>query len=188
MGHRYIATEHLFLSILGVEDSFAARLLRNGGADAPSMRVELAEPSAQSRIPRPPGSYGGMRHREVSENTVEIHGTQWNADYIRDLLSVIRASNWHWQGSKWKARDIAISRTDGTCSFNLDLANASGDFALVENGWKKDHCLVCRWDLFEAEDEHGVGYTNGQNWLCVECYQRFWQHPDFFSSSQSEMT
>jgi hypothetical protein len=58
----------------------------------------------------------------------------------------------------------------------------------VQQGWKKDHCVVCRWELYEAEDEHGTGYTNGRTWLCMECYERFVQRPDFFSSSQSEMT
>lgn len=41
LGHKYIGTEHLFLGILGVGDSFAAKLLREGGADEEKMRQKL---------------------------------------------------------------------------------------------------------------------------------------------------
>jgi len=60
----------------------------------------------------------------------------------------------------------------------------------VKAGWKKDHCFICRWELFESKDDsdHGSGYTNGHDWLCTECYTKFWERPDFFSSSYSEIT
>ena len=38
------------------------------------------------------------------------------------------------------------------------------------------------------QDDHGTGYTNGHAWLCTECYDKFWQRPDFFTSSFSEIT
>jgi ATP-dependent Clp protease ATP-binding subunit ClpC len=41
--HKSIGTEHLFLGILDVEDCFASKLLREGGADAQKMREELAD-------------------------------------------------------------------------------------------------------------------------------------------------
>jgi len=43
LGHKSIGTEHLFLGILQVKDSFASQLLREGGADAASMREKLGE-------------------------------------------------------------------------------------------------------------------------------------------------
>lgn len=42
LGHKNIGTEHLFLGILDVEDCFASKLLRQGGADAQMIREELA--------------------------------------------------------------------------------------------------------------------------------------------------
>jgi hypothetical protein len=84
----------------------------------------------------------------------------------------------------------AINRKSGSVSFDLSLAQDPTAFELVKQGWKKDHCFICRWELFESQDEdaHGTGYTNGQNWLCTECYEKFWQRPDFFASSYSEIT
>jgi Clp amino terminal domain, pathogenicity island component len=189
LSHKYIGTEHLFLGLLNVEDCFAAQLLREGGADAAAMRTKLTE---HSQPPKPwsfqPASYRDFGFRAISGETVEIHGSRWNVDYVRDVIALCRSYKWHWHKAIWKSRDIVTHRKDGTCSFDLGLAKDSKNFILVKDGWKKDNCFVCRWELFQADDEHGTGYTNGHDWLCMECYERFWQNPKFFSSSQSEMT
>jgi hypothetical protein len=188
LANRYIGTEHLLLALLEEKD-FIAKLLQEGGADATVLRAHYAE---QTEPPKPwtfqRASYLDQGFRVLSGETVEIHGASWNADYVRDTVELCRSYNWHWHKAVWKPRDIAVSRKDGTCSFDLALADDASNFDLVKSGWKKDHCLVCHWELFESEDEHGRGYTNGHDWLCTECYERFWQRPDFFSSSQSEMT
>ncbi len=45
---------------------------------------------------------------------------------------------------------------------------------LVDDGWTHDHCEICYKDLYEIEDpEHGEGYTNGQDWICSECYLKY---------------
>jgi hypothetical protein len=78
----------------------------------------------------------------------------------------------------------------GSLSFELNLAEDSAKFEVLKKGWTKDHCAVCRWELFESKDdpEYGTGYTNGRDWLCMECYEKFWKQPDFFSSAYSEIT
>jgi hypothetical protein len=44
--------------------------------------------------------------------------------------------------------------------------------------------------MFEryTEKARRTGYTNGHDWLCTECYTKFWERPDFFSSSYSDIT
>jgi hypothetical protein len=67
-------------------------------------------------------------------------------------------------------------KKDGSISFDLSLAEDGGDFILKKGGWKKDRCVICRWPLFESSDPvHGIGYTNGQDWLCTECHEKFWK-------------
>jgi hypothetical protein len=189
LANKHIGTEHLFLGLLDEKDCFAAKLLHEGGADASAVRAYYAE---QSQSPKPwsfqRASYYNLGFRPLSGETVEIHGSPWNVDYVRDAINLTRSYNWHWHKAPWKPRDIVINRKNGTFSFELSLAKDSEQFALVERGWKKDHCFVCRWEMFESEDEHGTGYTNGHDWLCMECYERFWEHPDFFSSSLSDIT
>jgi hypothetical protein len=73
-------------------------------------------------------------------------------------------------------------------SFDATLAQDSEKFLLVKVGWKKDLCVVCRWELLESDDtSHGIGYTNGELWICDECYLRFIAG-DFFSSTYADIT
>jgi hypothetical protein len=119
---------------------------------------------------------------------VEIHGIAWDADYIDAALKDCRASPWHWHKAPWTPRDIVTEAKTGRCSFDLTLVDGSGAFQLVKGGWNKDHCVICRWELYESQDEHGTGYTNGRDWVCNECYDKFWQRPDFIAGSFSDIT
>jgi hypothetical protein len=191
LAHKHIGTEHIFLGLLDEGQSFAAELLREGGADAASMRTYLTEQSDKQRPPIQRGSlYYGRGYRSPSGETVEIHGSRWNVDYVRDAVELCRACNWHWHKAAWTPRDIAVERKTGHVSFDLRLAADSANFELVKGGWKKDHCFICRWELFESKSDtgHGAGYTNGHDWLCTECHTKFWDRPDFFSSSYSDIT
>lgn len=183
LDHKYIGTEHLFLGLLDVSDSVAAKLLIEAGADAASMRAKLvSEGSPHAGLMERP------KFRLPSNDHIEIHGKSRNADYLRDVVSIVRSHNWHWQKVVWKPLDIVIHCEDGKVSHDLSLAGEGGNFMLVREGWTKDHCFICGWELYESEDEHGIAYTNGRHWLCLECCERFVQRPDFFSSSHSEMT
>ena len=83
-----------------------------------------------------------------------------------------------------------IARNEGTISFDLYLAEDAPNFELVKAGWKKDHCAICRWELIETSTDaaHSEGYTNGRDWLCTECYEKFWGKPKFFVSPYPEIT
>jgi hypothetical protein len=190
LGDKYVGTEHLLLGLLADPNTFAARLLLDGaGANAASIRQYFAKQNSPSRpasLQRT--SLQNYQSRRPSGESVEIHGSRWNIDYVHDAMNLVRAYNWHWHKEVWRPRDIVIYAKDGTCSFDLTLAEDSTNFVLVKDGWKKDHCFVCRWELREAEDEHGIGYTNGHDWLCTECYERFWLDPGFFTSSYSDIT
>jgi hypothetical protein len=184
-----IGPEHLFLALLEERGCLAGKLLIEGGAGAAAVRKHYAGMSLET-YPRSfqRGSYRDYGFRTLSAETVEIHDQPWNVDYIRDVINLIRSYNWHWQKTDWKPRDIVKNRETGKLSFDLSLVNDSTNFELVTLGWKKDYCFVCRWELFESEDEHGKGYTNGHDWMCLECCERFLRRPEFFSSSQSEIT
>jgi hypothetical protein len=186
LAHRHIGTEHLFLGILGMEGCFAAQLLREAGADAANIRVQVAQPDWQSG--ELVHAFRSTRLRVPSELAIEIHGRKRNADYIRDVVSTIRSYNWHWHKAEFKPRDMVIHRKTGQFSLDLSLAQDTENFIFVQQGWTKDHCVICRWELHESDDEHGRGYTNGRSWLCIECCERFVLRPDFFSSSHSEIT
>jgi hypothetical protein len=195
-GHHTIGTDHLFLGLFGVKDCVAARLLQRAGGDVEKVRAAMPgkyeteesylQPTALDKaIERVMRRRQRVGSRLVDK--IEIHGSKHDAGYIRDVVSTIRSYNWYWHKTQWKARDIVINRADGKISFEMGLASDAEKFVVVKQGWKKDRCFICGWELYDSEDEHGQGYTNGRHWLCLECCERFIQK-DFFSSSHSEMT
>jgi hypothetical protein len=192
MDHRHIGTEHLWLGLLREKDSLGANLLKERGLEIEKLREEVSKPSqwAQGFWPSPGRYSASPTHLQMARNTVEIHGARWNADYIYDLVNKVREISWHWEQREWRPRDVVLHRVTRLLSFDTALAQSSKDFALVKHGWTKDHCIVCRWDLFQSKDapDHSSGYTNGRDWLCTECYEKFIARNDFFSSNYPELT
>jgi Clp amino terminal domain, pathogenicity island component len=179
-----IGTEHLLLGLLQ-EECKASNLLRELGADVDKLRLRF------ERETRPTSSdsvRSAVDERLPAANTLQIHGLQWNRDYILDGVKRCRKYDWHWRRSLWKPRDVVVHRKTGKLSLDLALAEDQDNFEVSKAGWKKDICAICAWELFESDDHHGVGYTNGQQWVCLECYDRFWDRPDFISGTYSEIT
>jgi ATP-dependent Clp protease ATP-binding subunit ClpA len=157
LGHKHIGSEHLLLGLLRERKSFGALLLHDHG-------VELAKTRQILREIKPEGSPSGK--------TVTIHGAAWDADYIEEAAKDCRS--FFWQKQDFSASDVAIHREDRRISFNPQLSEDSEQFELVKGGWKKETCKICHWELQESDDpELAVGYTNGRDWLCCECYERF---------------
>jgi hypothetical protein len=119
---------------------------------------------------------------------VQIHGLWCNGKDTRDAVKRCHKHNWHWQRALWQPRDIVVNRKTGKRSFELTLGDDSANFEVIKAGWKKDHCVICGWDLFESEDHHGVGYSNGFQWICLECHATFWDRPGFVSGGYGDIT
>jgi hypothetical protein len=192
LAHRHIGTEHLFLGLLDEEGCFAATVMRDGGADTAGMRLQLAESARQQSAPLHHDSIPTPGHRSTFGGPIEIHGVRRNAEHVRDAVRRCRMYNWHWDKRSWTNVDIVIERKTGKISFDLRLAEDAETFELLKGGWKKNHCFICRWELFESENDskavHRVGYTNGREWICTECYAKFFERVDFFSSPYSDIT
>ncbi|MGD0180569.1 MAG: Clp protease N-terminal domain-containing protein [Terriglobales bacterium] len=189
LAHKHIGSEHLLLGLLREEKCFAARMLHERGVEISKLRLEFAKTVPES-WPRKDYTISARGSRVAIHDTVEIHGSAWHASYVRKAIDRCRKYSWHWHKCPWRPRDIVIDLKSGAFSFVLELAEDSANFRLVKGGWTKDHCAVCRWELFESKDdpERGTGYTNGRDWLCTQCYEKFWKGPDFFSSTYSEIT
>jgi hypothetical protein len=181
LSHKHIGTEHLLLGLLREEKCFAAAILRERGLALERLREELADSSPDN------SSFG--RIPKLRQIPLEIHGFAVDGEYILERVRACREFNWYWHKSTWKTRDLAV-RKDGQMSFDVSLVADTTNFGLKSGDWKKDRCCICRWELFEAEDqpEHGTGYTNGRDWVCTECYEKFLKGPDFFATAHPEIT
>ena len=179
--HRRIGPEHLILGLLREEACFAARILAEKGLTLEKLRERFAnitslEIESVTRL-RPP------------QDRVAIYGIPWHADTIRERVKLLRKHAWHWQKQSWKARDVAVNK-EGKLSFDLNLAKGSDNFDLRAGGWQRDRCPICFWELFEDKNqpEHSTGFTNGRDWVCNECHEKFLQDRDYFESSNSDIT
>jgi ATP-dependent Clp protease ATP-binding subunit ClpA len=185
----YIGTEHLLLALLREPETYTAQMLHQNGARLAELRLAITKSPDRPIVSRP--HYRVQQRASAAlKDTVEIHGTLRSVENIRHSVKRLREESWHWQKRPWTARDIAVDRRSKAMSFDLSLVNDSASFEVIKKGWSRECCAICRWELFESPDDatHGVGYTNGHDWLCTECYDKFLTSPDFFSSSHPEST
>jgi hypothetical protein len=187
LNHRHIGSEHLFLGLLREENSLAAKLLEPFGVKLEQFRTKVevmgAYEAAEGVL-----SSRNRRLDAAPRLIITIHGLPFKVDDVLGEVRRCRLHKWHWRKASWKPRDCVTDRQSGKVSLDITLAEDSATFELIKGGWKKDHCTVCCWELFESQDEHGTGYTNGRDWLCLECYDKFWARPDFISGSYSDIT
>jgi hypothetical protein len=181
LAHKYIGSEHLVLGLLREKSCFGAELLRERGLTLEQLRLEFAKAPSDAESHR--------RIVKLRQIPLEVHGFAMDAEYIRDRFQGLRKLNWHWHRKPWKARDLAVSK-DGRISFDVSLTADAQNFDLKQGGWKQDRCAICRWELFESDDkpDHSIGYTNGRDWVCTECYEKFLSGPDFFATTHPEIT
>jgi len=181
--HRHIGTEHLLLGLMREHDCFAAKILRERGLDLDQLRRQFSGTSFIDAADRPV-------HRQVGEFIVTIHGTPRSADLVQERVKTCRKVRWHWHKRPWKPQDIVVERASGGVSFDLNLAADNEVFDLQRGGWNKGRCFVCDWELIESETEpeRGIAFTNGRDWVCSECHQKFLQGRDYFATSHSELT
>jgi Clp amino terminal domain, pathogenicity island component len=178
----------LLLGLIQERKSVTGKLLHQFGGDVKKLRRLFEGEIERSHTTIFTGADVSHRLPFAVPKTVEIHGGSYDADHIAAAVKRCRAHNWLWQKASWKPRDVTLEAETGRCSFDLTLADESGAFHLVKGGWKKDFCPICGWQLFESQDDHGSGCTNGPDWVCNECYEKFWQRPDFIAGSYSDIT
>ena len=185
LNHRHIGTEHLLLGLVHDKKFASAEFLSRFGVSLESLRkrVEALRDRTSMRERNAP-----VLRPSSPPNTVELHGVKRNLEHIRIFVSRCREYAWHWEQKPWKTRDIVVRKDGEGFSFELTLAENSPEFMLVQGAWKKDHCAICHWELFESDDaSHGTAFTNGKDWVCTECHQKFIAG-DFFSSTYSDIT
>lgn len=165
LGHQHIGTEHLLLGLLREGHSLAAKLLLEAGFNLVEFRDEVRRATVASGRP------GEPRAGRVEE-AVEIHGELWSAKSIRELSAYYR--KFHWESRRWVPRDALVHRSNQKFYLYSGQSYDPEQFDLVKGGWSEDHCAICWWKLTASDSlEHCEGYTNGQDWLCWECYERF---------------
>lgn len=163
--HKDIGTEHLLLGLLGEKKSFSAEILRQAGLEYSQVREEVA------RVGRPPRRVPETPNLVVEE-IPPARGSVWGAGYFRRASSDWRKFYWE---TRWcEPRDALVHRETRSIFLHAGQPYDSSQFDLVKGGWSHCHCVICWRDLLQIRDrEHSEAYTNGQDWLCRNCYEIF---------------
>jgi len=112
-----------------------------------------------------------MADKEMSRESVKIHGEMWKYEDVREAIEQVR--NRKWTRQKWKPRAALVSRGKVTDYWGQKYDPQCTQ--LVEDGWTHDHCEICWWTLSDSDEpEQGEGYTtDGHSWICEECFFQF---------------
>jgi hypothetical protein len=156
LSDKHIGTEHLLLGLLREKDAYAAHLLNSQGLSLDGARKMLA-----------------MRQRTAGAvpEIVQIHGEDWDLIFVQAKLVELR--RFAWRRRQWEPLDILVETTGGRISFDMTQKDDPG-FRVVAGGWSSEFCSLCHWELSkDGGPEHAVGYSNGREWLCTECYAKF---------------
>ena len=151
-----IGTEHLLLGLLREKGALAGRVLNSQGLALDRAREIVSQ---------------WQKTTETLHDIVEIHDKQWDKSYIEAQL--VELWKFAWRKCQWKRLDVLVEISSGRIFFDLTRKDDLG-FKLVQGGWARDFCSLCHWELnADGGPEHGAGYTNGREWLCTECYDKF---------------
>ena len=100
-----------------------------------------------------------------------IHGDYWRVAHVAE--QVTECANVLWEQKQWHAGP-ALVQPNGIVTQYAGQPHDPSKSALVQDAWDHDHCEICWWKLYQADDiEHSIGYTDGRNWVCTECYTQF---------------
>lgn len=167
IANKHIGSEHLLLGLLREKDGFAAQLLNSEGVFLDRARENISEWQRK---------FGASKEGQGELEIVEIHGESWDHGYVQALVTAL--GKFAWRKSEWKPLDILVDSESGRIFFDLSLRD-DPRFKLVAGGWPRESCSICRWELnAEGSSEHNSGYTNGREWLCIECYEKFFTSTD----------
>jgi hypothetical protein len=115
----------------------------------------------------------------LAPNAVLVHGSFVPNSRIEGTLEYCRSQDW--QKQNWQPKPGLVRKRTGFLAVIKRYTGQDYDlnkFELTPGSWKYDNCIICSWRFKQGDDpETSVGYTNGRDWLCSECYERFIHAP-----------
>jgi len=178
----HIRSGHLLLGLMRDEKCLAAEVLSGFGVKISEVgeavlreyEAEQAEASAVELI----REHSAEQAAGSTDRPSVTAASPLARAVMRQALSKLRIEAWgrqfQWERSPCKPQPALRDRTTGRVQLDRDQPFDPERVERVEGGWTHYHCILCWTVLFAANDpELSSGYTNGQDWLCSDCYARF---------------
>lgn len=150
LGHKHIGCEHLLLALAREKDTLAGQLLLEQGFEIGKARDEL-------------------RRIALLKTSEQVRFRP---------LTVAEAEAWavllQWEERRCEPQDALRNLVNQRLSLYHGEPFNPSQFELVKRGWVYYSCAICFEDLYDPDNSgSSMGYTNGQDWLCTSCYERF---------------
>ena len=103
--------------------------------------------------------------------TVHPSETWWTPDQM-DLVED-RSRGWHEQVFQpldsvvFPGEEYTLARKKGEDERQLSQGT------VMPGGWDHEHCALCWRTISPEPGDDSSGYTDGQDWLCKPCYDKF---------------
>jgi hypothetical protein len=147
---------------------------------APSWFGYVAEPNKPyirlDKVVRREGNTISFETYDIQECLLQL-GQEYTFRclWTRNQLETAQSNPENWSLEVFKAADMLLfNRPDGT-TIGRQMCEGEdiGEGVVVKNGWGHEHCELCFKKIAVYEPYEHNGYTNGSNWICIECYEKY---------------
>jgi hypothetical protein len=96
--------------------------------------------------------------------------TWWFAPWLDVVMDAAKV----WRRETFTTSDSAVYQTGkAVMTRRAAEADRARGVEIEPGGWEHEHCRVCMAKISQLEPYAHVGYTDGSDWLCTQCYERF---------------
>lgn len=104
----------------------------------------------------------------------------WETGWTLRQRALVEDRSRKWRRQRFQPSDAVEYRLDGKRIDTRARADAPAGGTLVPDAWDHEHCALCWGTISPHTGDGHEGYTDGADWLCVECFARYVapQHPE----------
>jgi hypothetical protein len=107
----------------------------------------------------------GDTHPEIGVNYV------FRAWWEPEQLELVRDESIIWRREAFAPSD-AVRDSDGALR-KFEEGPVEDNEEIVVGGWEHEHCRLCWQTISAYQGQDNFGYTDGTDWMCEPCYQRY---------------
>jgi len=112
---------------------------------------------------------------QVADPTLKPGGTyRFETWFFAPNMEAVTDVRRAWRKETFTGCDAVVERTKPTLILSrATQADRDRGAEIRPGGWDHEHCEVCFATISGQEPGGCVAYTDGTDWLCVRCYDRF---------------
>jgi hypothetical protein len=98
----------------------------------------------------------------------EVWWTDWGLELVQDTSRIWRLETFKATSGYW------VPGTDNKLLGKTADEPTLPEGAIVDNtAWDHEHCALCHETISAHEGYQNKGYTDGKDWVCIECYNTY---------------